>query len=535
MKKRRALLLVLALSAAGLLWQLGARGLNEPDEGRYGSIAADIHRTGDWLVPRLHGAAHFNKPPMTYWLMAVLFHLGGVNEWMARLPAALAALGVVALTFALGCRLFDPETAACASLVLLTCPLFFILGRVIDPNMLLAFWVTLAMWAAVAWRQDGRPGARWIFYVALGFSFFTKGPVGIAFVGLALLGHRWLRGSDLPRRSLWHGPGAALGALIGLWWFVAVAARYPELWRFFVGQEVAARVLTQAHNRGEPFYYYLYLIPLGLLPWLPSLWPGRPPAPGGARRRLPAAWILFPVILLTCSGSKMPAYVLPVFPALALLLGHRLRTGLERRAYRRTQLLFLLLVAAAVPLFLEIRMADLRGWESTFAIRDLVWAAGAVTAAAALARAGARAVPFAVAGASLMLCVYLGALGPVTRNETRMGPQTTARGIGQALAREARSGDEILLVDRMPNGLDFYLARGARIPVDRIEFQTAEDREALRERAYGDEAEAYRRFDSTQRVHLVLSPRLFGQFGGRVGQPPVVVYRDGRYVAVRNR
>jgi 4-amino-4-deoxy-L-arabinose transferase-like glycosyltransferase len=296
-----------------------------------------------------------------------------------------------------------------------------------------------------------------------------------------------------------------------------------------------ARVLTQTHDRGQPLLYYVYFIPLALLPWLPSLWPGRASPEDRGPMRLLAAWIVLPVVMFTCSGSKMPAYVLPLFPAFALLLGRRLRTGLDRLPYRATQTACLALAAAAVPLALALGVAEARGWESAFAGGDLVWAGGGAVAAAGLLRARARPALFAWAGGSLLLCAYLWALGSATRNETRLGAQTTARGLGRALAREARADDLIFLLNRNPYGLSFYFTGAVRMPADTFASAAAEDRDGSRVGTYADAEEAYLCFDSTQRVYLVLSARLADQLGDFVNRPSIPVYRDGRFVAVRNR
>src|SRR2546426_437868 len=91
----RGRVLVAALAVFVLFFQLGTRGLNEPDEGRYSEVSREMVASGDWLVPRFNGVEHLSKPPVTYWLVAASLKTFGVNEWAARLPAALAALGTM--------------------------------------------------------------------------------------------------------------------------------------------------------------------------------------------------------------------------------------------------------------------------------------------------------------------------------------------------------------------------------------------------------------------------------------------------------
>jgi 4-amino-4-deoxy-L-arabinose transferase-like glycosyltransferase len=120
--------------AVALFLFLGTRGLNEPDEGRYAEIAREMAATGEWLVPHLNGFERFQKPPLLYWLTAASIHFLGANEWAARLPSALAALGVVLLTYSIARRIFDPAAAVTAVLVLVSSIEFFALARLLTPT-----------------------------------------------------------------------------------------------------------------------------------------------------------------------------------------------------------------------------------------------------------------------------------------------------------------------------------------------------------------------------------------------------------------
>src|SRR5262245_54094140 len=136
MKQRAQSVLLLVLLVLALFWRLGSCGLTEPDEGRTAGIGLEFYESGTWLVPRLYDLAQFNKPPLVYWACAVAYKIFGVNEWAARLPAALAALGTLLLTRAIARRLYGDREALATALVLLTAPLFFVMARIIDPNMM---------------------------------------------------------------------------------------------------------------------------------------------------------------------------------------------------------------------------------------------------------------------------------------------------------------------------------------------------------------------------------------------------------------
>ncbi|MDB6168210.1 MAG: glycosyl transferase family 39, partial [Verrucomicrobia bacterium] len=133
------------LAVVVLFTLLGSRGLNEPDEGRYAEIGREMAVSGDWLVPHLNGFEHFQKPPLLYWLTALSMRLLGPNEWAARLPPAFAALGTVLLTAWIGTTLFGRREGYLAGLILLSSGGFFILARLLTPDMLMTFWITAAL------------------------------------------------------------------------------------------------------------------------------------------------------------------------------------------------------------------------------------------------------------------------------------------------------------------------------------------------------------------------------------------------------
>lgn len=336
----------LLFGAILLFWNLGGRGLNDPDEGRYASVALRMLDTGDWMHPVFMGRPHLTKPPLTYWAMAVSFRLFGANEWAARLPAALAAFGVLLLTASLAYRWYGPPAARNAVLLLATAPLFFGIARLADPNMLLTFWILLAFWA---WETFRRTGSRWsqgLFYIALGLGFFTKGPVGpvLTLFGVAAF-NRW-GDPELPKRRIGSWLGVLCAAMLGLWWFVALVAENRELLRYWIGHELVARVASPALKRNEPFWFFFVILPAGFLPWLPllaSLTRQRQRAPWPWPVRPLLIWVAAALTLFTLSRSKLPTYILPLLPLLALLASAALeRLSLDSRTPWRGQRFFIL-------------------------------------------------------------------------------------------------------------------------------------------------------------------------------------------------
>lgn len=330
---------MLLASIAVLFAFLGARGLNEPDEGRYAEIGREMAVTGEWLVPHLNGFPHFQKPPILYWATATSLKLLGFNEWGARLPSALAALGNVLLTAWMGRRLFGRTAGQIAGITLLSMFGFFALARLLTPDMLLTFWTTLAIACFVGHVRREDPSALsegssggafarcwiWGFFVSMGLGFLTKGPM--AFIVPISFASAWqlaARRSDFRVRVPWVR-GIALALAIGLSWFVALAVSNRELFDYFWEYEFVGRFASGVHGRSRPFWFFGPVLLVALLPWtflIPGLarraWCAvRSGRPDSAEWAL-LTWAILPLAVISASGSKLPTYILPLLPALAL-------------------------------------------------------------------------------------------------------------------------------------------------------------------------------------------------------------------------
>lgn len=336
-----SLALVTLVGALVLLTSLGGRGLNEPDEGRYAEIGREMAAGGSWLMPHLNGIPHLQKPPMVYWATALSLKAFGINEFAARLPSALAALGTLLLTWWIGRALFGESIALLAALLMLSSLEFFVAARLLTPDMLMTFWITLSIGCLVQHVQKGGRGAwAWGFFIAAGLGFMTKGPMAFVVpISAAIVWQQASRRRGNPFRLPWL-LGMALALAIALSWFVAVSVVRPELIRYFAGYELIERFATSTHGRHKPAWFFLWVLPAGIFPWtlilIALLWT----IVGDWRQRsqwdstywLLAGWIVPPLVVLSASGSKLPTYILPLFPALVLALALWLESRLLLRA-----------------------------------------------------------------------------------------------------------------------------------------------------------------------------------------------------------
>lgn len=199
----RKFLLLLVLVMFPLFLQLGDRGLNEPDEGRYSEMGREMMVTGDWLIPRLNGVPHYAKPPWIYWSVAASLKLFGVNEWAARLPSALAAVATALTVFSIGRRMGGERAGWIAALSLTSSLLFFFIARLITPDMTLTACITLALYCFWRWWTSEPRDGRWLvgLYLLLGIGFLDKGLVPLGVVFLSILGFLLLQKKGLPFRN----------------------------------------------------------------------------------------------------------------------------------------------------------------------------------------------------------------------------------------------------------------------------------------------------------------------------------------------
>ncbi len=306
--------------------------LFEPDEGRYAEIPREMLLRGEWVVPYLQGEPYLDKPPLLYWLVMGSYRLLGVHDWAARLVPALAVHACILLTYLLGRRLVGERAAFWGTLTLGLAPGFLSVGRLLVLDSLLTLWVMLALLAAFEAVRGARLHRGWWLTAAVGcgLAVLTKGPIGVVLLVPPLLLHRWLTGAAWPLRGRDWLVFAAVVLGMNLPWYVAVSCRLPAFASYFLWKHNILRFLTPFDHQ-EPVWYYGPILLLGLLPasllalgLLRFLFSGDPARAG---RRCPewgftllaGGWC---VLFFSLSGCKLPTYVLPAFPSLALALGY---------------------------------------------------------------------------------------------------------------------------------------------------------------------------------------------------------------------
>jgi 4-amino-4-deoxy-L-arabinose transferase-like glycosyltransferase len=375
--------LVLVVLGFLFFFRLGDRDLTSSHEARAGQNAQSMLDSGRWDLPRLFdGHVEMQKPPLYYWMVALLGLLNGgqVDAWCVRLPAALAALGCTLLVYGFGVRRGRPLAGFFAAVMLATSLHFTTLARTGRIDMPLTLTVSLSLFSAVEGFACGR--RRWflLMYVCIAAGLLLKGPIAVVLPGVVLLSltmaARFQRLKDsrsiLPtaRATLWWGVPLVL--LLTLPWFLHANAQTDGEWFrvFFWYHNVDRGLGTEENLRSYPLWFYGPQLLRDLLPWsllLPGgawyLW--RRGWRADAEARLGAVWLLAMGLLLSCMRFKRADYLLPAYPGAALLLGcaaeqwyrtrpARLAVGVGSMALATTAC-WLAYVIWVVPLFEETR------------------------------------------------------------------------------------------------------------------------------------------------------------------------------------
>ncbi|HYS03853.1 MAG TPA: glycosyltransferase family 39 protein [Candidatus Dormibacteraeota bacterium] len=460
-----ALLLLLGFSPWGL-W--------ERDEGRYADVAREMLARRDFITPRIDGAVFLDKPPLVYWITATSMAVWGLDETGARCGQILFAAGILLVTRRIGILLFERRRANLALLVLASSLGFFIASHVLTLDLGLAFFVCLTLLFYLKGHRGGTGGRRaylGMFAAAAG-GVLVKGPIGAVLPALTIgsfltLRQEWRRARELP----WV-PGVLLFVAIVIPWFAAVSIANPGFLSYFLVHEHLQRFATPVHRHQGAWYYYLAIAAAGLLPWtlylpLHLMRRGARP-PGGAwgtlKQEAPAflwSWAIPGLLFFSAAQSKLPLYILPLFPAAALLVATALDG--ERGAASSRAVFFwpslLLVVIAVSAAALRHRHASweilvVGGLAAPLCIVVTGLALGGLLLGSRLARAGRQ-----LAGLGVLALLWMIACETALTVVGRVNYLNETKHFAEIARREMRPGETIYAYQTYLRGLPFYLRR----------------------------------------------------------------------------
>jgi 4-amino-4-deoxy-L-arabinose transferase-like glycosyltransferase len=450
----------------GLLWLLVvmtallARPLLPVDETRYATVAWEMWSRGDFLVPYLNGEPYSHKPPLLFWLIHAGWWLFGVSEWVLRLVSPLLALGTLMAVAQLSRRLWpdDGEAARLAPWVLFGCVSLTAFCSWVQFDLLLTLCTLLALNGVVSAAHGSRRG--WLLTgIALGCGILAKGPVILIYVlPAALFGPFWRRSNSVGPWWHWYAGlvvSVLIAAGIALGWALPAAAAGGEAYReaLLWGQTAGRMVQSFAH--AHAVWWYLPWLPVlvapwSLLPWLWSaVWRSRPLRDDGMRFCL--VWLLCGFLVLSLVSGKQLKYLLPLLPAMTLLLG-RVLSRLDKVPVRQRPWLIVTVLLAIGTLWIVVPFAlEKPGW-----IRAIPPAWGGLLIAAGLALALLRPVrpdryPLLLT-VLVVFVVTLLQLGVFTA----AAPAYDMRAISHLIAQAQAEGREVAMEDRYHGQFGFY-------------------------------------------------------------------------------
>src|SRR6202166_183296 len=371
---------------------LGAFGFIGPDEPRYAWIARDMAESGDWVTPRLYGKAWFEKPVFYYWSAALCFKLFGVNEASARLPSAVCALLATLALAWLAMRLGGWQMARWVLLLLPSTVGMIGFSHAASTDMPFSAMLSIAMVCAVvalevvssdkllrAETHEVQAVVRRakktvylslaLFGFFLGIAVLAKGPAALILAGGAIL--LWAVSTKYWREALrlFHPIVIATFFLTCLPWYMLCARRNPDFFRIFIIEHNFKRYLTPEFQHIQPFWYYVPITIIALLPWLFWLaWfafrePGKSES-STERSQIVflAAWGVFPILFFSLSKSKLPGYILPAVLPLGFLISVAVMRALKsRHVFGRSVLVLIGVLLFVSPSWIFLSNAHVRG------------------------------------------------------------------------------------------------------------------------------------------------------------------------------
>jgi 4-amino-4-deoxy-L-arabinose transferase-like glycosyltransferase len=338
-------------------------GLLGADEPRYAQVAREMLQRHDYVTPTLWGKPWLEKPPMYYWMADLAYKAaGGVHDWAARVPSVALTILVVFFIY-FWARRFYRGMQLDAALITAACAIVIGFSRGASMDMPLTATFTMAMLSWFAWYKERNRIWLLAFYFLLALGLLAKGPVAVFLAAVILMLFIGLRREwKLLLQTLWPA-GIVLFLAVALPWYIAVQRANPDFFHVFIFQHNLERYTSDLYRHSQPFWYYIPVVLLGLVPWIAFViaavvdairdWRFSVEQPEGQEdlRLFLTIWFLFPIVFFSFSRSKLPGYILPAIPAATILLADLIR---RRDAEGDKPPLWVILIHAAISAALLI-------------------------------------------------------------------------------------------------------------------------------------------------------------------------------------
>ncbi|MEX0446186.1 lipid IV(A) 4-amino-4-deoxy-L-arabinosyltransferase [Xenorhabdus sp. SGI246] len=346
---------------------LNSRLLWQPDETRYAEISREMLQRGDWIVPYFLDIRYFEKPVAGYWINNISQWIFGDNNFAVRFGAVFSIIMSAILLYRLAMMMWQSrQTAFIASLIYISMFIVFAVGTysVLDP--MFSLWITAGIvscyWALKASSRRERIWAWSVLGITCGMAFLTKGFLALALPVISMIPITIYQKRFL--EMVRFGPLAIICAvLISLPWVLAITLREPDYWHYFFWVEHIQRFASDHAQHSAPFWYYLPILILGVIPWL-GLLPGALLKSWQEKKNHPEMFFLFcwffvPLLFFSISKGKLPTYILPFIGPLALMMAKYAVDNMKNGNMKALKLnglinVFIGLIAILALVFLEI-------------------------------------------------------------------------------------------------------------------------------------------------------------------------------------
>ncbi|MGZ5055871.1 MAG: phospholipid carrier-dependent glycosyltransferase [Methylobacter sp.] len=538
----------LIIVVAGFIWflLLGYRDLIEPDEGRYAEIAREMLNSGNWVTPRLNGFKYFEKPPLQYWGSAVSMALLGETNAAARVwCSGLGFIGALWVSF-VGGRIYGRSAGFYAFLFLISTVLYVGMGHANCLDMGVSALLIIAVGALVlaqSNRHQPRQERNWMLlaWAALAGATLSKGLIGLVLPGAAVVLYSlWQRDWAL-WRHLHLDKGLLIYFLIAAPWFVAVSYENPEFPHFFFIHEHFERFTSDVHGRTKSNWYFFAVFAIGAMPWLFASLGGliKPPfswrAEAGKFEASRLLWVyaVFVFFFFSISHSKLPGYILPMFPALALLVGENLS---KRRNFIADGIVAIVL--ASVTFIFFIWKADDIAKIGRLASHLTLFRPWIIATAVLTGAAGASIILLShkknLAISIYALCALLGiqmlSWGYQSISDLRSS-RYMAEAIQSYIAKSGKNTVEIYDVNRYDQSLPYYLGQTINLVGFTGELEFGINQEPTK---WINEANFLPLWLNSEQAISVLNQATYDQWQQQ-NIPMHTIYENSRYIAVARR
>lgn len=542
--------------AVAVIWfaNLEYRTLIKPDEGRYAEIPREMVASGDWTTPRLNDIKYFEKPPLQYWATAAAYEVFGEHQWTSRLWAGLSGFAGIFMVWFAGMRLFGREAAAYSAMILGSSLLYVLIGHINTLDMGVTFFISLGIFAFLIAQQETetKQQRNWMLlaWVGMALAMLSKGLIGLILPGTAIFIYCIVQRDFTVLKHMHWLSGLIVFLLITAPWFYFVMKANPEFFDKFFIYEHYTRFTTKQHGRYQPWYYFIPILLSGMLPWtllmLDTLWhtwrdsktvihPSTNLARTVGKAFNPARflliWAVFIYMFFTLSGSKLPSYLLPMFPALALLMGKRIAEMPTRTLLKQIAPILLFVVAMLVLAFNVGRLADTPlqkvlypQYKSWIVVSSVVLLFGLLSSIWLLRRERKQ-----IAVATLALCSLLFAQIGLSGYNV-LASERSAKHVAEAIRSQIKAGAPFYSVLDYEQTLPFYLKRTFTLVQYQDEMGFGLEQEPQRwvptveelAPVWAAQTEAYAIFS----VHTY--PRL-----QQLGLSMQIIFEDSQYIVVK--